>query len=677
MLPVHVFDYVIDQVGTDIGRSRPEQGGALLGLRGRDVLTAFIHDAHAHVTHVEYSNTAWLLDEIARREEAGPERFKGIVHSHPAGMPHPSRQDHHEYGRALDSVPELGRYIAPIVTHDLRGPLKQHELLTDAARVSFFSAAWSAQGVRLDPVRPVVVPLAAALRQAGLPWSAELARTSVIGGVAGVSAALPWEGVPGGPRQHLFVTPDFPFAAPLLLEASGYDGELSVRELVWDHRVPELDRLAHALREAAPRGGAGTQARSRTPTRSRAQAGSGAQSGSQEQAPAPAARPSMEPYEPPKPPDTHDSAPAAGHWSHESASPHLTQDLAQDGAQQVRPAARRPGATRRLALRIGIGRSRAVREGLFARTHGLLSPTLADAHILLVGVGSVGSYLADVLVRSGVGRLTLVDPDRVEPANLGRALFGIEDIGGNKARMTARRLRGINRKLAVRVQGREVAALDSHTWLQLISGADLVIAATDDNQAQQRLNHLSYFVGRPAVFVGLYEGAAGGEIVFTTPGSPCWSCATGGVREVLGELGHQPRTDYGTGRTYAVPGLLPDIQHVAAAAAKVSLALLHGPAEPERIGGFLTMPLRERLSMVQFAMEPDHWFFPMVLGQVPGQHAFQSVWLRTGSRPECPVCGTPALRSDPRDHAVRGTDADITRAQKAAYAARRQAGTRP
>ncbi|MBT2476880.1 ThiF family adenylyltransferase [Streptomyces sp. ISL-94] len=200
-----------------------------------------------------------------------------------------------------------------------------------------------------------------------------------------------------------------------------------------------------------------------------------------------------------------------------------------------------------------------------------------------MGVGSVGSYLAEVLVRSGVGRITLVDPDRVEPANLGRSMFDTRDIGRNKAKATARRLKRVNRRLKVTVVKREVAALDNHTWHQRISDAQLVIAATDDNHAQQRLNHLAYFVGRPALFVGLYEGAAGGEVVFTTPGSPCWACATGGVRESLGELGHQPRTDYGTGRTYAVPGLLTDIHHLTAAAAKIALALMHPTGSHERI----------------------------------------------------------------------------------------------
>ncbi|MGT2529115.1 ThiF family adenylyltransferase [Streptomyces nojiriensis] len=325
-------------------------------------------------------------------------------------------------------------------------------------------------------------------------------------------------------------------------------------------------------------------------------------------------------------------------------------------------------------MRVGIGRNRAARAGLFARTGGLLSPALADSHVLLVGVGSVGSYLAEVLVRSGVGRITLVDPDRVEPANLGRSMFDSKDIGRNKAKATARRLKRVNRRLKVTVLKREVASLDNHTWQQRISDAQLLIAATDDNHAQQRLNHLAYFVGRPALFVGLYEGAAGGEVVFTTPDSPCWMCATGGVRESLGELGHQPRTDYGTGRTYAVPGLLTDIHHLTAAAAKVALALLHPAGGQDRIGGFLTTPRHKDLSMALFAMEPDHWFFPQVLGEVPGQYAFQSIWPRTRRRPDCPVCGDVSLRSDPREHGGGGDEAEITRRQKQAYEERRRDG---
>ncbi|MFC9294422.1 ThiF family adenylyltransferase [Streptomyces sp. NPDC057011] len=662
MLPVHVFDYVIDQVGKDIGRTRPEQGGALLGLRGRDVLTGFVHDAHAQVTRVEYSNTGWLLEEIGRQEAAGPIRFKGIVHSHPRGMPHPSQQDHREYGRTLDAVPDLGRYIAPIVTHDLTTPLERHELGIENARMSFFGAMWTARGVQLQPLRPVVVPLAATLREAGISWSDAFPLTCVVGGVAGVRVPLPRGR--SGARRYLFATPDFPVTAPLLLEEAGADGrhpELLVSELPWDHRVPERERLREALRKAGGGAGAGAASgavESFAAGPGRQDALPGDQGDGPSPLPSPAAQPSL--------PDPRASA--AGPVAVPPPGP-APSSVSPEAA--ARPAERPPGRIRRLTMRVGIGRTRAARAGLFARTRGLLSPTLADSHVLLVGVGSVGSYLAEVLVRSGVGRITLVDPDRVEPANLGRSMFDSRDIGRNKAKATARRLKRVNRRLRITVLKREVAALDNHSWQQRISDAHLVIAATDDNHAQQRLNHLAYFVGRPALFVGLYEGAAGGEVVFTTPGSPCWMCATGGVRESLGELG-QPRTDYGTGRLFAVPGLLTDIHHLTAAAAKIALALLHPVGGHDRIGGFLATPLHKDLSLALFAMEPDHWFFPRVLGEVPGQYAFQSIWPRTHRRPDCPVCGDPSLRSDPREWDGHGDEAEITRRQKQAYEERQR-----
>lgn len=688
MLPVRIFDYVLHDIGERIGRVAPEQGGALLGLRGQDVVTSFIHDPEAPVTQVEYRNTGWLLQEITRREAAGPERFKGIVHSHPRRTPRPSQQDRFEYGRALAAIPELGRYIAPIVTHDAVTPLQQHECAIDGARVSFFGAAWSADAPAIRPMRPVVVPLAAACRRAGLPWPDRQPATFVLDGVHGVRVALAPDALPeaSGRRWSLFATADFPFSPPTLIGEDDHGdggGGARCRVLPWDLHVPAEDRLARALAEVSAersrRGGIRSGAMRRQSPAAAPESDQPSDSPAPSDGPAEArlvpqsfAGPEGEPPEgtPPRPGGTGVTA-APDRSGGPGAAP--------ADSPGGRPR-KRWGRFTRTRMRLGLGRRRAVRGALFARTQGLLSPDLADKHVLLVGVGSVGSYLADLLVRSGVGRLTLVDPDHVEPANLGRSLFTTRDIGRHKAKATARRLKKVHPRVRVRTLQRDVAALDNQTWLCRISEADLVIAATDDNAAQQRLNHLSYASRTPAVFVGLYEGAAGGEVVFTRPGLPCWACSTGGVRETLGGLGIQPRTDYGTGRSYAVPGLLPDIHHVTSAAAKVALALLHEPRGTghgsERISGFLARPEREKLPMVLFATEPDHWFFPRVLGEAPGQYAFQSVWLRTASRAECAVCGPLEARSDPADY--RGSDdgADATRRRRETYERRRREGSR-
>lgn len=70
---------------------------------------------------------------------------------------------------------------------------------------------------------------------------------------------------------------------------------------------------------------------------------------------------------------------------------------------------------------------------------------LAEARVLVAGVGGVGGYAAEVLARSGVGHLTLVDADAVSVSNLNRQLIAtIPDIGRPKVELFSRRFRSIN-----------------------------------------------------------------------------------------------------------------------------------------------------------------------------------------------------------------------------------------
>ena len=70
---------------------------------------------------------------------------------------------------------------------------------------------------------------------------------------------------------------------------------------------------------------------------------------------------------------------------------------------------------------------------------------LAGAHVLLLGLGGVGSYAAECLARSGIGELTLVDSDTVALTNLNRQLEALHStLGQPKAEAVAARLRDIN-----------------------------------------------------------------------------------------------------------------------------------------------------------------------------------------------------------------------------------------
>jgi len=70
---------------------------------------------------------------------------------------------------------------------------------------------------------------------------------------------------------------------------------------------------------------------------------------------------------------------------------------------------------------------------------------LAESHVILFGLGGVGSYTAECLARSGVGELTLVDQDTVGLTNLNRQLEALHStVGQHKAEAVAARLRDIN-----------------------------------------------------------------------------------------------------------------------------------------------------------------------------------------------------------------------------------------
>jgi len=70
---------------------------------------------------------------------------------------------------------------------------------------------------------------------------------------------------------------------------------------------------------------------------------------------------------------------------------------------------------------------------------------LCNAHVLIVGTGGVGAYAAEMLCRAGVGELTLVDADTIQPSNINRQLPATHStLGRSKVEVLAERFRDIN-----------------------------------------------------------------------------------------------------------------------------------------------------------------------------------------------------------------------------------------
>lgn len=104
---------------------------------------------------------------------------------------------------------------------------------------------------------------------------------------------------------------------------------------------------------------------------------------------------------------------------------------------------------------------------------------LRDAHVLVVGLGGVGAYAAEMVARAGVGRMTIADSDTVAESNINRQLIALHStVGRNKADVLAERLKDINPELVLRVVNEYIK--DEQTDLLLDSERfDYVVDAID------------------------------------------------------------------------------------------------------------------------------------------------------------------------------------------------------
>lgn len=285
-------------------------------------------------------------------------------------------------------------------------------------------------------------------------------------------------------------------------------------------------------------------------------------------------------------------------------------------------------------------------SALFARSAGILSEQLLEKSVMVVGLGSGGSYVTECLARSGVGRFVLLDGESVEADNLCRTTYYSGDIGCTKVSAISRHLQNINPTVAITPFETDLAGVGHKRLAAMVNSVDLIIALTDDPYAQSRLNHYAYYYNKPALFAALYRGAEGGEIIICIPGkTPCMECATGGVREALSRP--DAEIDYGTGRLSAEPAIIADIHHLDSATVKLALSLLQQDRPELSVSKFLASALAKKLSYLCMSMVPEYWVFPEVFQNTPGQHGYQSMWFTVESRVGCPFCNSPEEREDP------------------------------
>ncbi len=124
---------------------------------------------------------------------------------------------------------------------------------------------------------------------------------------------------------------------------------------------------------------------------------------------------------------------------------------------------------------------------------------LQRAHVLVVGLGGVGGIATEMLVRAGIGRLSIVDADIVQPSNINRQIVATHSaIGQSKASVLASRLRDINPAAEIEVleeflqDDNMVRLLDRYRY-------DFVIDAIDSLSPKVHLIRLSRERGLPII----------------------------------------------------------------------------------------------------------------------------------------------------------------------------------
>jgi adenylyltransferase/sulfurtransferase len=268
------------------------------------------------------------------------------------------------------------------------------------------------------------------------------------------------------------------------------------------------------------------------------------------------------------------------------------------------------------------------RQELFAGIGPEGQARLRMGRVVVVGCGALGSSLAEMMVRAGVGAVTVVDRDFVEPSNLQRqSLFEEDDAarGLAKAAAAEARLRRLNSEVAVRGI---VADLAVDNAAEILQGASLVLDGTDNFETRFLVNDLCVRESIPWVY-GACVGSYGLALLVRSRTTPCLRC--------LLEEAPAP----GSGPTCDTAGVVAPIVHVVAGIqAAEALKMLAGRTE-SLLPGLVTV---------------DLW-----------QGSFDVLDLR-GRAPSCPACTEaryPALEASGAGAAVLcGRDAVQVRAPR-------------
>ncbi|OEH92956.1 ThiF family adenylyltransferase [Bacillus solimangrovi] len=148
---------------------------------------------------------------------------------------------------------------------------------------------------------------------------------------------------------------------------------------------------------------------------------------------------------------------------------------------------------------------------------------LTNSHVLIVGAGALGTSIAEMLTRAGVGKLTIIDRDYVEWSNLQRQQLYTEadaKAGTPKALAASKRLNEINHEVVIEPI---VADFFDYSTSHSLDKIDLIMDATDNFETRFLINDLAQKHDIPWIYGGA-TGSTGITYTIIPNVTPCLTC---------------------------------------------------------------------------------------------------------------------------------------------------------
>lgn len=175
---------------------------------------------------------------------------------------------------------------------------------------------------------------------------------------------------------------------------------------------------------------------------------------------------------------------------------------------------------------------------------------LSQSSVLLVGAGGLGSTLSQLLCAAGVGRLILLDADRVAESNLQRQiLYRTDQVGKPKVQCAAESLRRLNPHVQIEVCEEFLSPANAR---RMAEGCDLIADGTDNAAARYLMNDLCVGLKIPYVYGSIVDFYGQTAVFNLTEKSATYRC-------LFPETGTRP-ADTPKGVIAPLPALIASLQ---------------------------------------------------------------------------------------------------------------------